>query len=150
VARYIAVQPIHFGGALAFAPGHQVPEDHVQRFGYDRAGWVRQVADDFRGDDPSVAAAAPDTTPPDLRAARFVDESAVAVEQAQLAHARGERPNGTEVVIAADGRDEVVTGVDTLLASIGAESEDSAQTRKPRSTTKPATGDTTTEPVTEA
>ncbi len=83
MARYVAVQPIYFGSALAFAAGAQVPEDHVERFRYLDAGWVQQVDDDHRGDAPDLVPAQPDNTPPSLTLDRYLDEDARRVERAQ-------------------------------------------------------------------
>jgi hypothetical protein len=125
VAKYIAVRPIQFAGALAFAPGAQVPADHVERYGYDAAGLVVEVGDDHRGDAPHLVQAAPDTAPPpSVFATHHADPAAAQVEQAQLANAGPPQPV--------------------------ADPKPPAKTTKP-STSQPATGDTTTnQPVTEA
>jgi hypothetical protein len=68
VPRYIAKRPIHIGGALAFAAGHQVPAGHVERFNLLAVGTdgpaVVEVGDDVIGDRPDLADALPDNTPP--------------------------------------------------------------------------------------
>jgi hypothetical protein len=147
MARYIANRPIYFGGALAFAAGHQVPADHVDRFGYDKVGWVNEVGDDFRGDDPTVTTSLPDNTPPDVRPTRFIDEDAAAVERAQLAHARGEQPDPA-IPNNPTGPDDDTVGDHDAVAT-----PETAQVPAPAKTTtrkpQPATGDTTTA-VTEA
>lgn len=66
--RYIAKRPIHIGGALAFAAGHQVPAGHVERFDLLADGTdgpaVVEVSDDVVGDRPDLADGPPDNTPP--------------------------------------------------------------------------------------
>jgi hypothetical protein len=66
--RYVAVRPIHIGGALAFAPGAPVPESHVERFdllddGIDGPA-VTAVGEDSVGHRPDLIVGLPDTTPP--------------------------------------------------------------------------------------
>ena len=144
MARYVAVQPIYFGAALAFAAGAQVPEDHVERFGYLDAGFVQQVADDHRGDAPDLVTADPDNTPPPLTPVRFLDEAAQRVEQAQREFAAAQAALGGRPVVVGENSDEVVAPFDALKPQIAAE----VKTRT-TAKAKPATGDTTTNPVKE-
>lgn len=140
MARYVATQPIYFGTALAFAAGSQVPEDHVERFRYLEAGWVQQVDDDHRGDAPHLVPAQPDNTPPPLTHARYLDEGAQRVEQAQRAfadHQAAGWPSGWPVVAGENG-DEVVTPV----AAVQSQAADA--TKPSTAKAKPATGATTT------
>lgn len=152
MARYVAVQPIYFGNALAFAAGSQVPEDHVERFGYLDAGFVQQVDDDHRGDAPDLVAAQPDNTPPPLTQARFLDEAALRVDRAQRDFAAAQVAGGRPAVVAEDG-DEVAVPLAALRSRVAAEMDrapDVADATKPRTAkAKPGTGDTTTNPVKE-
>lgn len=139
MARFIAVQPIHFGGALAFAPGHQVPADHVERFGYLDAGWVTEVPDEHRGDAPHLVPAAADNAPPiSPLAARYIDEVAERVEQAQRDFATAQQPPAGELAQNVDGEPDPETAETSSTAK-------PARAKKPQ----PATGDTTTSTVTE-
>jgi hypothetical protein len=42
--QFVAVQPIYYDGALAYAPGHPVPASNVEAHGYLAAGQVERVA----------------------------------------------------------------------------------------------------------
>ena len=44
--RYVAIQPIRHGWALAFSPGDPVHEDNVAAYGYLDDGLVEEVPDD--------------------------------------------------------------------------------------------------------
>ncbi len=65
MARYIAVHNIPpDGGALAFAAGHQVPADIVERERWQERGWVTEVDDDDVSDRLDLVQPPPDNTPP--------------------------------------------------------------------------------------
>lgn len=137
MARYIAVQPIYFGAALAFAAGSQVPEGHVERFGYLDAGMVAEVDDDHRGDAPHLVPAQPDNAPPSLTPIRYLDEAALRVEQAQREFVTAQAAGGQPVVLGENG-DEVAAPTDALHPQAA------AGVKPPAVKAKPATGDTTT------
>lgn len=160
MARYVATTPIYFGSALAFAAGAQVPEDHVQRFGYDTAGWVVQVPDDFRGDAPELVAAQTVNNPPPPETDRWADSAeTAAVLRAQQEFVTANRAVRDVSTVENDTAPPAVEPVELAAdeeeaAPVAARSGPADVPRvvepKPSKTAVPATGDTTTSPVTEA
>lgn len=142
--RYVARRRIEIDGALAFAPGHQVPAGHVDTYnllddGLDGPG-VIEVPDNETSDRPDLADGLPDTTP-----------KTVTVGE-RLLHGDPDEPTPSLLRGTPSDGEPFFTPIDMpdnglqQANSDGTPTEPAAKTR----TTKPATGDTTTStPVTE-
>jgi hypothetical protein len=158
VARYVAVKPIYYGGALAFAAGAQVPADHVERFGYLDAEMVVQVPDDLRGDAPELAAAEVDNTPPPPPVDRWAGspEAKVAAAQRDFAATSPSAQMRPELVADTEPAETAAADIDPATtdpidapADAGKPTTPTAPVEKTASAT-PAAGDTNHATVTEA